>query len=158
MTKEVEELLATLQKIDENSPSGNVTPTALARYNKERANVIEKIVLAVPATERIQWIQQLSDGLAAAVQTGQYNEGLKRLEGLQQQVKANQPLHGYVWYRRLLAEHAVRLANTDEKAQQETQGWWLKELETYAQNWPTSNDASDAIAQLAISLELMGRN
>ena len=158
MAKEMEELLGALQKLDENSPSGNVTPGELARYNQTRADLIDKIIRVVPSEqERLQWIQQLADGVAAAVQTGQYDSGLKRLAALQDQVKTNNTLHGYVWYRRLLAEYAVRLKETDEKKRQQAQAWWLQQLEVFAEKWPDSADASDAIVQLAISLELMGR-
>ena len=158
MAKEMEDLLGALQKLDENSPSGNVTPGELARYNQTRADLIDKIIRVVPSEqERLQWIQQLADGVAAAVQTGQYDSGLKRLAALQDQVKTNNTLHGYVWYRRLLAEYAVRLKETDEKKRQQAQAWWLQQLEVFAEKWPDSADASDAIVQLAISLELMGR-
>ena len=158
MAKEMEVLLGELQKLDENSPTASVTPAALARYNQQRADIIEKIIHIVPTEqERVQWIQQFADGVAAAVQTGQYDSGLKRLTALQGQVEANDELHGYVWYRRLLAEYAVRLKTDDDKERQEAQEWWLKQLEVYADKWPKSPDASDAVVQLAISLELVGR-
>lgn len=158
MAREMEQFLGELQKLDEKSPTANVTPQALARYNQQRADIIEKIIRIVPTEqERVQWIQQFSDGVAAAVQTQQYDGGLKRLKALQEQVKANDELHGYVWYRRLLAEYAVRLKTEDDKARQETQEWWLKQLEVFAEKWPKSSDASDAVVQLAISLELAGR-
>ena len=158
MAKEMETVLAQLQKLDENSPAASVTPKELAQYNLQRANLIEKIARIVPTEqERLQWIQQFADGVAAAVQTGHYDDGLKRLQDLQEQVKANDALLGYVWYRRLLAEYAVRLKAEDNKQRQEAQEWWLKQLEVYAGKWPKSTDASDAVVQLAISLELIGR-
>ncbi|MEQ9411913.1 MAG: TlpA disulfide reductase family protein [Fuerstiella sp.] len=158
MAREMEDLLAQLQKLDENSPTANVTPAALAEYNQRRADVIEKIIRFVPTErERVQWIQQFADGVAAAVQTGHYDAGLQRLISLQDQVKANNELLGYVWYRRLLAEYAVRLKPEDDEARQQAQDWWLKQLEVFAGKWPKSQDTADAIVQLAISLELMGR-
>ena len=67
-------------------------------------------------------------------------------------------MQGYVWYRRLLAEYAVRLQTSQEQEEREaTQEWWLSQLERYAERWPKSDDAADAIIQLAISLEIMGR-
>jgi len=158
MAKEMEDLLTQLEKLDSNSPSGNVTPTVLARYHQQRADVIEKIIRFVPtANEKVQWIQQFADGVAAAVQTGHYDDGLKRLVALQEQVKADNDLLGYVSYRRLMAEYAVRLKPDDEDSRQKGQEWWLKQLEVYATQWPGSPDAADAIVQLAISHELMGR-
>ena len=158
MAKEMEQLLTQLQKLDENSPTASVTPAGLARYNQHRADIIDKVIRIAPTEqERAQWIEQFADGIAAAVQTGQYDAGLPRLTALQDTVKSNPKLLGYVWYRRLLAEYAVRLKTDDEKVQQEAQEWWLKQLEVFAQKWPRSADASDAIVQLAISLELTGR-
>lgn len=158
MTAEMETLLKDLQTLDESSPNADASNKQLAEYNRARADVIEKIIRIVPSdAERLQWIQQFADGMAAAVQTGEYDAGLTRLSALQDQVKANQELLGYVWYRRLLAEYAVRLKTEDDKERQDAQKWWLGQLEEYASKWPKSRDAADAIVQLAISLELMGR-
>jgi peroxiredoxin len=80
-------------------------------------------------------------------------------------VKSNQTLLGYIYYRRLMAEYAVRLKNDDgakseedgRKARETTQKWWFDQLEAFARQWPQSEDAPDAVVQLAISYELMGR-
>ena len=158
MAREMEQLLTALQKIDERSPTANITPQGLARYNQQRADVIEKIIKVVPTEpERIQWIQQFADGVAAAVQTGEYDTGLKRLKALESQVRADKTLAGYVTYRRLLGEYAVRLKTEDSKKREAAQDWWLKQLEVFAKTWPRSEDAADAMVQLAISLELIGR-
>lgn len=158
MAREMEQLLTALQKIDESSPTANITPQGLARYNQQRADVIEKIIGVVPTkAERVQWIQQFADGVAAAVQTGQYDGGLKRLEALEAKVRGDKKLLGYVTYRRLLAEYAVRLKTEDNKEREAAQDWWLKQLEVFAKTWPESEDSADAMVQLAISLELIGR-
>lgn len=158
MAREMEQLLTALQKIDESSPTTNITPQGLARYNQQRADVIEKIIRVVSTEpERIQWVQQYADGVAAAVQTGQYDGGLKRLEALEVQVRGDRKLQGYVTYRRLLGEYAVRLKTEDNKKREAAQDWWLKQLEMFAKTWPESEDAADAMVQLAISLELIGR-
>lgn len=158
MAREMEQLLTALQKIDESSPTENITPRALAQYNKQRADVIEKIIqVASSKQERVQWIQQYADGVAAAVQTGEYDSGLKRLEALEPQIKGDKDLQGYVTYRRLLAEYAVRLKTEDPEKREEAQTWWLQQLESFAKSWPQSEDAADAMVQLAISLELIGR-
>lgn len=158
MAREMEQLLTALQKIDESSPTANITPQALSRYNQQRADVIEKIIQVVPTEpERIQWIQQFADGVAAAVQTGEYDSGLKRLEALEGQVRGDRKLQGYVTYRRLLGEYAVRLKTEDNKEREAAQDWWLKQLEVFAKTWPDSEDSADAMVQLAISLELIGR-
>lgn len=158
MSEDMQKLLALLQKVDEASPQADASPAQLARYNVQRADLIEKL-MAMPQKEedRAQWIRQFADGVAAAAQTGEYPDGLQRLNALQEKVKANEVLLGYVFYRRLLAEYAVRLKQATPEAQSEAQKWWLEQLEVYAKRWPKAEDAADAIVQLAISLELMGR-
>ena len=151
-------LLAELQKVDENSPTAETSPKQLAVYNVRRADLIEKLAAAAPNDkERAQWLRQFADGISAAVQTGEYPDGMQRLMKLQEQVTGDEDLLGYVWYRRLLGEYAYRLKPEDDEARQKAQAWWLEQLEIYARRWPKSEDAADAIVQLAISLELMGR-
>lgn len=159
MSAEMQKLLADLQKIDENSPKPDASQKAFADYNVQRANVSEQLVkLSRNDEERQQWIQQMTDSLSSATQSGFYPDGLPRLLALQEAAKSNQTLLGYIFYRRLMAEYAVRL--NEEKgteARGATQKWWFEQLEAFARQWPESDDALDAIVQLSISSELMGR-
>ena len=165
MSAEMQKLLAELQKIDENSPKPDATPKAFADYNVQRANVSEDLVkMSRNDEERQQWIQQMTDSLSTATQSGLYPDGLPRLLALQEAAKSNQALLGYIFYRRLMAEYAVRLKNDEKvapadaaKARDATQKWWFEQLEAFARQWPKSEDAADAVVQLAISYELMGR-
>ncbi len=166
MSAEMQKLFAELDKIDKASPKPDATPQAFADYNVARANLSEKLVAAAKDDEsRQQWIQQLTDSLSTATQSGLYPEGLPRLVALQDAVKSNEVLLGYVLYRRLMAEYAVRLKEADKaknegearEAREATQKWWFEQLEGFARKWPKSEDAPDAVVQLAISYELMGR-
>ena len=165
MSAEMQKLLADLQKIDEASPQPDAPAQAFTDYNVARANVSEKLIgLSRNDEERQQWIQQFTDSLSTATQSGLYPEGLPRLISLQDAAKSNQALLGYIYYRRLMAEYAVRLKNDEKvaqadsaKARELTQKWWFEQLEGYASKWPKSEDAPDAVVQLAISYELMGR-
>ena len=166
MSAEMQKLLAELQKIDEASPKPDAPAQAFADYNVARANLSEKLVAAAKDDEsRQQWIQQFTDSLSTATQSGLYPEGLPRLITLQDAVKSNETLLGYVFYRRLMAEYAVRLKDDDKaetpadrtKLRESTQKWWFEQLEAFARKWPQSEDAPDAVVQLAISYELMGR-
>ena len=159
VSKEMQALLQKLEEIDEAMPGENATAAQLVQYNRRRADAIERIIPMVNTEkQRLEWTRQFVDGLAAAIQTGEYSDGLKRLTRLQEKVQNNKDLLGYIWYRRLLAEYAVRLGSsrTDDE-RQACQEWWFGQLEEYARRWPKSDDAADAIIQLAISLELMGR-
>ncbi|RLS78822.1 MAG: hypothetical protein DWI00_03180 [Planctomycetota bacterium] len=165
MSAEMQKLLADLQKIDEASPQPDAPAQAFTDYNVARANVSEKLIgLSRNDEERQQWIQQFTDSLSTATQSGLYSEGLPRLIALQDAAKSNQALLGYIYYRRLMAEYAVRLKNDEKvpqadaaKARELTQKWWFEQLEAFASKWPKSEDAPDAVVQLAISYELMGR-
>ncbi|MFO0425182.1 MAG: redoxin domain-containing protein [Planctomyces sp.] len=158
MSEEMQKLLAALQKVDEASPAPDSKPQDIAKYNVKRADLIEQIIAQPQKPEdKLQWVRQFADGVAAATQTGAYPEGLERLTALQDKVKENEDILGYVYYRRLLAEYAVQLKTDDETKRDAAQKWWLEQLEVFAKRWPKSEDAADAIAQLAISLELMGR-
>ena len=174
MSPEMQKLLTELQKIDEASPKPDALPQAFADYNVLRANLSEKLIAASKTDEdRQQWIQQFTDSLSTATQSGLYPAGLPRLVSLQDSVKTNEKLLGYVYYRRLMAEYAVRLKEDDKpktkeidkakieaevrKAREITQKWWFEQLEAFARKWPASEDAPDAVVQLAISYELMGR-
>lgn len=166
MSAEMQKLLADLQKIDEASPKPDAPAQAFADYNVARANLSEKLVAAAKDDEsRQQWIQQFTDSLSTATQSGLYPEGLPRLISLQDAVKSNETLLGYVFYRRLMAEYAVRLKDDDKaktpadgtRLRESTQKWWFEQLEAFARKWPQSEDAPDAVVQLAISYELMGR-
>lgn len=159
MSTEMQKLLADLQKVDETSPAADAVPADLAAWNIRRANLIEQLMLLPQSEEdRLQWTRQFADGIGLGTQTGEYPEGLNRLAALQEKVKASDDLLGYVSFRRLQAEYAVRLKKAaNETEQGEAQTWWFSQLEAFAKRWPKSEDTSDAIVQLAISLELMGR-
>lgn len=166
MSADMQKALADLQKLDEKSPAPDAAPQALVEYNVARANLSEKLAgLSRTEDEQLQWIQQLTDSLSTASQSGLYPDGLVRLQKLETTVKANQKLLGYVYYRRLMAEYAVRLKDDDKatdeaaarKSREATQKWWFEQLENFAKQWPASEDAPDAVVQLAISYELMGR-
>lgn len=166
MPAEMQKLLVELQALDEKSPAPDAAPKALVDYNVARANISEKLItMARSDDERAQWIQQFVDSVSTATQSGLYREGLTRLQSMEEAVRANQSLKGYVYYRRLMAEYAVRLKEDDsstgeaeiKKAREATQKWWFEQLEAFARQWPNSEDAPDAVVQLAISYELMGR-
>ncbi|QDU78819.1 Thiol-disulfide oxidoreductase ResA [Polystyrenella longa] len=155
--EEVQKLLDALQKLDAASPSPSDSPEAIAQYNAKRADILEKLVEASASTEeKEQWLQQMIDGLAAAVQTGGYPPGLERLKALEVSLK-NNSLSAYVSYRRILAEYSSRLkATTDDEGRQQVQSWWLDELEKFSKAHEDSVDAAEAMFQLALAQEFSG--
>lgn len=166
ISPEMQKLLVELQKIDDATPKPDAPAQTFTDYNVARANVSEKLIASSKTNEdRQQWIQQYADSLSTATQSGLYPAGLPRLEVLQESVKGDESLLGYVLYRRLIAEYAVRLKEDEKtkveaevlKARELTQKWWFDQLEAFARKWPKSEDAPEAVVQLATSYELMGR-
>jgi len=161
LTPKMQQLLADLQKIDEHAPGPSDAAQAFARYNARRASILQKLIdESSNQKDKNQWRRQMVDGLAAAVQTGAYSDGLSQLQTIEANIRRENPqspLVPYVAFRRLLAEYTVRLqkASADERPQ--VQEWWLKQLEDFANTWPNAEDAPEAMTQLAIALEFSGK-
>lgn len=162
ITPEQQKLIEQLQELDRKSPSPTDPPAALAKYNGQRADILAKLVTASSNDEeRQQWTRQLVDGLAAAVQTGNEAGGLDRLKAIEADVikaeGADPNLIAYVRYRRLLADYTTRIQSATNEQAGEVQTWWLTELEGFVGKYPESDDAADALFQLASSQELSGK-
>ena len=73
--------------------------------------------------DRNQWMRQMIDSIASAVQIGAFPGGLERLKSLETQLRSEpdkSPLVSYVAYRRLLADYTTQQkATTDNAKQQE---------------------------------------
>lgn len=158
---ESQKLLKELQQLDESSPTPAAGTAVLARYNSRRADLLGKLVkMSKTKDERTQWTRQMVDGIAAAVQTGVYPEGVGRLKSIERQVRQAEPKSEtvpYITYRRMLAMYSVDLQKATNAQRQKVQDRWLKELEEFAKTYPKSEDAAEAILQLAISQEFVGK-
>lgn len=151
-------LMKELQQVDEGDGARSTTREGLARYSRERADIIEKIIpLAPTAEERRTWITQYAEGLAAAVYPGYYKEALARLQQLEKQVASDQKILGFVRWRRMMAEYQVRLDTEDDDEREKAQQWWLAELERFCSDWKNSPEAQEPMDQLATALEFSGR-
>ena len=147
----LQKLLTQIQELDESS----TITSAPGQYHASRANILEKIVSTVPKNERSQWILQLADELVAGIQSGQYPEGLKRLENLQVQLqKANAPksLLAIVEYRHLSAVYLAQLQSPNA-AYEKIQSNWVNSLKRFVNQNPQAKDTPDAILQLSIAYE-----
>jgi thiol-disulfide isomerase/thioredoxin len=159
LNEKIRELLEQLRELDESAPAISAGRDALAKYNRQRATLLEQLVAASETPEeREQFWKQMVDGLAAAVQTGAYPDGFTKLESLEEQVAKSpkSPLVPYVTYRRMNAEYSRRMqsAATDDRG--EVQTWWLEQLEAFGKAYPDSEDSADALFQLANALEFAG--
>ncbi len=128
--------------------------------NAKYADLLERLAAeSTKAEDRTAWIRQLADTVSAAVQTGGYAKGVKRLEALWQRLEkeADTSLAAYVRFRQLAAEYglAVQAKGADFA---KIQADWLKKLEQFVADYPNSPDAAEAMLQLAIAQEFAGQD
>lgn len=161
LTEEVRTLLEQLQALDKDAPGAGASLKAMERYNVARAKLLGQLAAAAPTPdEKEQWLKQQAEGIAAATHANAYPNGLDELRAIERAVlqqSQDSPLAAYVTFRRILAEYNVRLQNTKPTEQQEFQTWWTQQLEGFVRSYPKSEDAPDALFQLAMSLELHGK-
>lgn len=158
-------LLDELRKLDAAPPKTSDTPganPAVVQYNLQRAAVLEKIVAKIAKTEdRDQWTRQLADCLSAAAQSSPETDraAYERLLKLETEVVKAQPgssLAGYVAFREMSADYAGKLTKpTPDFAK--VQEAWVARLAKFVQDYPQSEDAADALLQLGMVNEFLGK-
>ena len=157
--EQAQELLAQLEKLD---AAGDRATSAEERagFHARRAELVERIAeQAGSPADRAMWIRQLADMVSAAVQSGEYPEGVKRLESLFERLKKggkDEELMAYVRFRQLMADYGLSIQNASTEEFVKIQAEWLKQLEGYAEQYPESPDAAEALLQLAIAKEYAG--
>lgn len=157
-------LVKQLQELDAKAPTAESSPAAFVRFNSDRATLLKQLIRETgkEPKEQENWVRQLIDGLTSAVQTGAYEDGLRELKVLETQLKpqlkAGSSLASYMAYRRMLAEYSVAVQQAKTSAAQaKVQEEWIKELQTFVDEYPKSEDAADAMIQLATGLEFSGK-
>jgi len=153
------ELLSELEKLDQAAEKATA-PAELAAFNVRRADLLEKIADAAGTdADRAMWLRQLADTVSAAVQSGTYPGGAKRLEAVFSKLartQTDEDLAGYVRFRQLTAEYGLALqAPKADFAKIQTD--WLKNLKQYVADYPSSPDSAEAMLQLAIAEEFAGQ-
>ena len=155
-----QEAMAELEKLDAAANRAGL-PEEIARVNARRADLMEKMAdEASKPEERAMWLRQLADMLGAAVQSGVFPDGAKRLQALFEKVQKSEqdkPLAGRIRWAQLTAAYglAVQGKGVDfTKIQAE----WLKRLEQYVTEYPRSPDAAEAMLQLGLAQEFAGQD
>jgi len=160
---EMQEFVQQLQKLDQTQPAPTAPPAAFVDYNTKRADILKKLVsLSKDERDRGQWMRQLVDGIAASVQTGGYPDGLQQLKTIEESLAQNSPkseVLPYVIFRRIQSDYAVAMQKeNDLEKRQDLQKTWLDGLEGFLKDYPTSEDAPEAMLQLAVTEEFNGRS
>jgi hypothetical protein len=160
---EVQKQLDALKALDAQAPRSSGTPgdnPEVARYNFQRAEIVQKIIAKARPEERDQWVRQLADCLSAAAQSSPKDDrtGYERLVQLAQQVVHDQPgsaLAAFVTFREMSADYAAKMVNAGSDMAK-VQEQWLGRLSKYVQDYPQSEDTPDALCQLGMGSEFVG--
>jgi thiol-disulfide isomerase/thioredoxin len=158
VSEEFQKLISELEKL--NKDLASATGAARKTQREKQADLLEKIIDAANEEQRENWIRQFADTLAEAVQTGDFDDGEARLESMVKQLDENsddQSLAAYVKFRLMTASYALKYQESGAdyaKIQEE----WLKDLEAFVNKYPRSDDASEAMMQLALGLEFAGKD
>lgn len=164
MTPELQPLLEQLRKIDEQAPRGVITTgpnPEFARYQVQRADVLERIVQKVKPEDREQWYRQLADSLSAAAQASGPGDqaAYTRLVQLRDRFVSGQPgsnLAAYATYREMNADYHVKISDPKGNFTQ-VQNERLARLAKFVQDYPKADDAPNALSELGMLSELVGK-
>ena len=156
VSEAMQKLLGQLEQVDQDLAQAT-TPARFVELNRKRASVLTDLINASSSREeRSQWVRQFSDTVSAAVQSGEFPEGVQRLQAL---VKSSADYsaddRAYVQFRLLTAGYSTALSAPDadfDKVQQK----WLSDLSGFVSQFPKSIDAPEALFQLGIAEEFAG--
>ena len=131
------------------------------RLYEGQISVLRELVgKAKSKKEQTSWIRQMAETISTAVQAGDFPKGRDQLEKLYRDLDSQakgSDLTGFVRYRLLTCDYAVRLA--DPKADfPKIQEWWSSSLEEYLDEYGKSSDAVEAMLQLAMAEEFAGND
>jgi hypothetical protein len=156
-SEEMQQILTAMEKLDDQIASA--APGDLPQLSAQRADLLFKLAEVAPTRgEQEQWLRQMADMVSAAVQGGQYPEGAKRLQQMEQTLaksKASEDLLTHFAFRRMQAEQGLKFA--DPKANHaKIQEEWVAQLQEFVTAHPQSEHAGEALLQLAMYSEFGG--
>lgn len=156
-----QKLIDELQAIDKKTPGPMASRDAWKDYNKERTDILLKLVGAAEnVEEREQWVKQIADGIAAGVQSDTYPNGIEQLKSMLDDVEKKtpqSPLVAYITYRIMTADYTTRLRKVSSDKTNEVQEAWLKSLEGFIKKFPKNDDAPEAMFQLGSAYEFANK-
>jgi thiol-disulfide isomerase/thioredoxin len=123
----------------------------LAQFHVGRIPLLRAVVkVAQKPEDQLAYNKQIVDSLAAAFQTGFFANGSKLLDGLA--AGDDGKVASYAAFRKISAEFAVK--NDENGAQlMVNQKTWMADLKAFLDRYPKSDEAPDALIQLASASE-----
>jgi thiol-disulfide isomerase/thioredoxin len=158
VSPEVQKQIAELAKVDK-ALTAATSPSQQAKLNGERCDVLDQLVASTTGEDRTTWIRQYAETVSAAVQSGSYPGGVRRLESLLETVKKDAKLKDlipFVEFRQMSADYNLSLQDKDVNFQK-VNDKWLNGLEAFVTQYASNPDAADAMLQLAIGYEFSGK-
>jgi peroxiredoxin len=161
LSERMQALIGELQKLDQQHPAPDAAPTAIVGFLNRRNTILEQLSQeAGSGSDAETWQQQLINGLASSLQAGDAS-ARGRMAALRSEIvrkNPKSPLIAYLEYRQMMAQFgaAARSAKSAQE-QQKIQDDLLKELAEFAKQNPTSDDAPDALLQIAMNSEFTGQ-
>jgi thiol-disulfide isomerase/thioredoxin len=151
-------LTSELDEIEKRISRGTVSAREMNQLHDQQVRVLQELAnQAGSDEERRVWIRQLADTVSGAVQTNAYANGARVLQSLATSVAADRELAAYVKFRDMSTDYTVQLQNPNAdiaKVQEE----WLARLEAFVKEYPASDDAPEAMLQLAVAEEFAGND
>lgn len=160
----IQPLLNELSELDKKAPrvdSLGGQNAEVVKYHLLRSDILEKIVARVKPENRDQWLRQQADSYSAAAQSSAQGDktAITRLQRLADHLAKEQPgsaIAGYVTFREMQAEYTRQL-HEDKPDYGKVQEGWLERLKKFVQDYPRAEDTPDALLQLAMVSEFIGK-
>lgn len=150
--------MAELQELDAKLATA-ADQEARTRLHEARAKLLERVVAtSTTAEDKAMWVKQLADTVSAAVQSGEFDAGVERLDALLAALQkgGEKNLEAYVAFRRMSAEYGLKMQNAGPSDFVAIHDQWLKNLESFASTYPDCPDTAEAMLQLAMAHEFDG--
>jgi TolA-binding protein/peroxiredoxin len=147
---ELEQLYRTADTLPADKQADNID---------QRADKLERLAEISPPADSEQWYRQLAGMIGVAIQTGNYPQGFERLDKLQETLtekKASEDLIANVAFQAIWANYAVSQTQPNADAAK-IQEKWLADLQSFVDEYPKSPDAAEALLQLGMYLEFVGK-
>jgi thiol-disulfide isomerase/thioredoxin len=154
MTQAMQSLLVDLDRVDASLRDATGDSSSL---HEERARILRKLIQSTQGADDMgSWIRQFADSVSSAVQTGAYPKGLDRLRDLESdlgEIPGGKDFMPYVAFRVITTDNLVQLS--DPKANYAViQENHMRSLERFADAYPESPEAAEAMIQIGLNHEL----
>jgi thiol-disulfide isomerase/thioredoxin len=150
----MQSLLSELERVDTalRDSDGNTE-----ELNSERVSIIMRLIQATKGSDDMgSWVRQLADSVSSATQTGSYSGGLDKLRELEDALASlpgGEEQQAYVSFRVISTENIVQMSAPKANIAL-IQEQYIENLEKFADTYPTSPEAAEAMIQIGVNHEL----